>query len=304
MSQVDSAKGMLLGLAVGDAVGTTLEFKERGTFDPIHDMVGGGPFNLRAGQWTDDTSMALCLANSLLENNHCDMSDQLEKYTKWYLEGYMSGNDNGTCFDIGGTVRASLLNFKNTKDPESGQTDHFSAGNGAIMRIAPVALSYTGDTLIRNAKRTTITTHAHQACIDGSDYFIRLLDRALDGADKDEIFDFPSTYENDEIQAIADGNYMDMAYEDLYGSGYVVHCLQCALWCFRNTDSFEDAILASANLGDDADTTAAVCGQLAGAYYGACGIRPSWLDKLHMKGYIESLAVMLLKRRRQENFYV
>ena len=134
MKQEDRYLGCLLGLACGDAVGTTVEFSPRGTFTAVSDMVGGGPFNLNAGEWTDDTSMALCLAHSLVEKGGFDAADQMNRYTNWYENGYMSSN--GVCFDIGNTVRAALYRYKTTGDPFSGALDPNTAGNGSIMRLS------------------------------------------------------------------------------------------------------------------------------------------------------------------------
>src|SRR5687768_11222399 len=102
MEKINRFRGCLLGLAVGDALGTTLEFSQPGSFQPIKDIIGGGPFNLKPGEWTDDTSMALCLADSLIKKGF-DPVDQMERYCRWYREGYLSSN--GKCFDIGVTVR-------------------------------------------------------------------------------------------------------------------------------------------------------------------------------------------------------
>ena len=124
-------RGSLLGLAAGDALGTTLEFSIPGRFDPIDDMVGGGPFRLAPGQWTDDTSMALCLAESILEAGW-DPVDQLERYVRWMEDGLYSST--GRCFDIGRTVLTALGRFRRTGEPFPGSTDPNSAGNGSIMR--------------------------------------------------------------------------------------------------------------------------------------------------------------------------
>jgi ADP-ribosyl-[dinitrogen reductase] hydrolase len=126
---------------VGDAVGTTVEFKARGSFSPITDMVGGGPFGLQPGQWTDDTSMALCLATSLITKNGFDPADQMDRYWEWYKNGYLSST--GDCFDIGNTVRQALEKYKYTGDPFSGNKAANAAGNGSLMRLAPVPLYYT-----------------------------------------------------------------------------------------------------------------------------------------------------------------
>lgn len=140
MHIVDKYKGALLGLAIGDALGTTLEFTQPGSFEPLTDMIGGGPFGLAPGQWTDDTSMALCLADSLLHCNGFDAADQMKRYVLWYREGYRSST--GTCFDIGNATRQALHRFEQTQDPYSGSTDIYTAGNGSIMRLAPVPLFY------------------------------------------------------------------------------------------------------------------------------------------------------------------
>ena len=128
----DRYRATLLGLAIGDALGTTLEFRPPGTFMPLTDLVGGGPFDLPVGAWTDDTSMALCLGESLIECGGFDPADQLERYVRWWHEGHLSST--GRCFDIGGTVRNALLRFERTRDPESGSTDPSTTGNGSLMR--------------------------------------------------------------------------------------------------------------------------------------------------------------------------
>ncbi|MGD9975636.1 MAG: ADP-ribosylglycohydrolase family protein, partial [Desulfatirhabdiaceae bacterium] len=136
-------QGCLMGLAAGDALGTTVEFKSPGSFSPLTDIVGGGPFDLDKGQWTDDTSMALCLAESLVKCGTFNARDQMERYTRWWKDGYLSSN--GQCFDIGNTVSQALRQYARTGDPFSGATDPYSAGNGSLMRLAPVPLFYASD---------------------------------------------------------------------------------------------------------------------------------------------------------------
>ena len=138
-NRLNRARGALLGLAVGDAIGTTVEFKPRGSFTPLTEMVGGGPFKLLPGQWTDDTSMALCLAASLVQNGF-DTHDQMQRYVFWHDEGYMSSN--GCCFDIGMATSSALERFRRTGNPLAGSTNPNSAGNGSIMRLAPVPIHY------------------------------------------------------------------------------------------------------------------------------------------------------------------
>ena len=292
MDTQDRFRGCLLGLAVGDAIGTTVEFSKRGTFEPLTDMVGGGPFNLKPGQWTDDTSMALCLAASLAECKGFNTTDQMERYVQWADTGYMSST--GTCFDIGLTVSTALRAFKKTGDPFSGSTHPHSAGNGCIMRLAPVPMFYYPDinAAERYAAESSRTTHGCVQCIDASRLFARILVNALSGKSKEEtaLCASDAFTGDDAINSIARGDYLQKEMDSIYGTGYVVQSLEAALWCFMKTDTFNDAVLLAANLGDDADTTAAICGQVAGAYYGMTGIPEKYLKQLAMCKEISDLA--------------
>lgn len=285
-------QGCLLGLAVGDAVGTTVEFRARGSFQPLTDMVGGGPFKLRPGQWTDDTSMALCLATSLLERGEFDAADQMNRYLDWYEHGYLSST--GQCFDIGNTVRQALLQYKLSGNPFSGSTHPHSAGNGCIMRLAPIPMRYfpDRDRTIHFAGESSRTTHGAAECIDACRLLADILLRALAGTDKAEMLlaTEPDLVASPTIQAIARGDYCQKSSTAIQGTGYVVQSLEAALWCCWTTESYEQAILAAANLGDDADTTAAICGQVAGAHYGELGIPAHWLAQLAMREEITTLA--------------
>lgn len=295
LDERDRIRGCLLGLAVGDAVGTTVEFQPRGSFPPLTDMTGGGPFELEPGQWTDDTSMALCLATSLIERQGFDPVDQMDRYCRWSASGYLSSN--GFCFDIGNTVSAALSRYRTTGDPFSGSTDPRAAGNGSLMRLAPVPMFYHPDRkrMRHYCGESSRTTHCAPECIDACRLFGDMLARAFDGAPKPDILfsKEPLAVRSAALQAIARGDYRGMNVDDLSGSGYVVHCLEAALWCFLTTESFAAAILQAANLGDDADTTAAVCGQIAGAFYGESGIPAHWLERLAMREDIEALADQL-----------
>jgi ADP-ribosyl-[dinitrogen reductase] hydrolase len=288
----DRFRGCLLGLAAGDAVGTSVEFMPRGSFTPLTDMVGGGPFHLKAGQWTDDTSMALCLATSLVECGGFDARDQMERYFDWYRHGTLSST--GHCFDIGGATRQALTRYKENGDPYSGSTDPYSAGNGSIMRLAPVVMAYYPNQhfVWHYAAESSRTTHAALECLDACRLLGDILYQALSGAGKAGtlLSTSPERFQSESIQKIARGDYRDKPEAKIRGTGYVVQSLEAALWCFWTTDTFERAILKAANLGDDADTTAAICGQVAGAYYGESGIPQSWLDKLAMRDKIVSLA--------------
>jgi ADP-ribosyl-[dinitrogen reductase] hydrolase len=291
----DRYRGALLGLATGDAVGTTLEFRAPGSFSPITDMAGGGPFGLEAWQWTDDTSMALCLATSLVECGGFDPYDQMDRYCRWWDEGYLSAT--GACFDIGGTVRSALARYKATRDPISGSADPHHAANGSLMRLAPVVLYYHPDiaAVARYAPESSRTTHAAPEAVDACRILATMLAAALDGLPRQSVLESVTDRSfSDRLCRIVDGEYRGRPAAAIRGTGYVVDCLEAALWAFERTDTFEDAVLAAANLGDDADTTAAVCGQIAGAWYGASGIPQRWLDRLAMYQEIQTLADRLM----------
>ena len=296
-------RGGLLGLAAGDAVGTTLEFRSPGTFRPIGDMVGGGPFGLERGQWTDDTSMALCLAESLVSCEGFDPADQMCRYLRWYREGYLSST--GRCFDIGSTVSAALRRFERDGNPCAGETDARSGGNGSLMRLAPIPLAFAGhpSEAIRLAGEMSRTTHAAPEPVDACRYYAGLIVGALRGETKERLLSAHYTpvagLWQDEplsprIDAIAAGSFKAKQPPEIRGTGYVVDALEAALWAFWSTDSFEDGVLAAGNLGDDADTTGAIYGQLAGAYYGVDGIPERWRGKITLAGRIGELADALL----------
>ena len=290
-------RGCLLGLAAGDAVGTTLEFKPPGTFEPIADMVGGGPFNLLPGQWTDDTSMALCLATSLVERGGFDPLDQMQRYVRWYREGYLSSN--GRCFDIGNTVGEALRRFERDGNPMAGSPDPQKAGNGGLMRLAPVAMAWAlqAPETSHFAAESTRTTHAAEEALDASRLFATQLRHALNGEDKHLILvGHRARVSAPAIVEIAKGDVGEWEAAGIRGTGYVVESLRAALWCFATTDTFASAVLKAANLGEDADTTAAICGQLAGAYYGVQAIPEHWREKIVQRGLIESLADQLYQQ--------
>jgi ADP-ribosylglycohydrolase len=292
-------RGALLGLAVGDAVGTTLEFKSPGSFTKIEDMVGGGPFRLAVGEWTDDTSMALCLAESLIEKRGFDPIDQLERYTRWANHGHLSSN--GRVFDIGSTVQTALAKFTRTHEPFCGSSDPWSAGNGSLMRLAPVPLFYVErpQEAIERSGESSRTTHGAASAIDACRYLGGLIVGAVLGVTKDDLLsDRYSPVQGywqtnglvREIDEIATGSFKRLKPPQIKGTGYVVKCLEAALWAFYSSDSFRDGCLLAINLGDDADTTGAVYGQIAGAYYGEDGIPEDWRRKLAHFELIKSFA--------------
>ncbi len=302
--RIERYRGALLGLAAADAVGTALEFQAPGSFKPIDDMVGGGPFRLQAGQWTDDTSMALCLAESLIKRQGFEPVDQLQRYVRWYREGHMSST--GHCFDIGNTIRTALSHFEQTNEPYCGSTHPMSAGNGSIMRLAPIPMFYglNPRQAIEMSGQSSRPTHGAEAAIDGCRYLGALLVGALNGAGKAELLgkrysplpgywaEHPLAPEIDEVAA---GSFKHRNPPQIKGTGYVVKSLEAALWAFYHSQTYREGCLLAVNLGDDADTTGAVYGQLAGAFYGEQAIPRPWRAQLAHRALIESLAEQLFE---------
>ena len=288
-------QGCLMGLAVGDALGTTLEFNRPGSFNPIDDIVGGGPFALKAGYWTDDTSMALCLAESLIVNNCFDANDQIQRYLRWYHNGYMSST--GSCFDIGNATREALEHYSSSGNPFSGSTDPYSAGNGSIMRLAPVPLFFSSDPelAMHYCAESSRTTHGAEECIDACRFLGSLIIGAVFHEPKENLLEanyhpvknYWDRYPlSDRIREVASGSYKKKNPPEIQNSGYVVKSLEAALWAFYHSSSFKEGALLAVNLGDDADTIGAIYGQLAGAFYGLEGIPQKWREIVHEKDLI------------------
>ncbi|MFP4200143.1 MAG: ADP-ribosylglycohydrolase family protein [Bacillota bacterium] len=303
LSLSDRYRGSILGLATGDALGAPLEFAEPGSFTPVSDMVGGGVHDLPPGYWTDDTAMALCLAVSLVERGF-DLRDQAKRYLRWYRQGYMS--PTGVAFDVGNTVRSALERFERDGEPRAGSTDPEAAGNGSLMRLAPVALRFAKDPdlAIRRAAESSLVTHGAREAVDACRYMAGLIVGALSGACKDALLaprysPLPGLFDEHPlapaVDRVARGSFREKGSSEIRGGGYVVESLEAALWCFHGTHDFRAGCLRAANLGHDADTTAAIFGQLAGAFYGVRGIPGEWLDALYWRSFLESIADELLR---------
>ncbi len=295
-------RGSLLGLAVGDALGAPVEFEPRGSFPPITGYRGGGPFNLGAGDWTDDTSLALCLAESLVERRGFDPRDQAERYLAWWREGHLSCT--GNCFDIGNTTKWSLQRFMETGEPYSGPIDPSKASNGSLMRLAPVPLFFHADPeeAVRYSGLSSKTTHGAVAAVDSCRYLGALIVGALRGETKEALLS--AMYEpaegiwlreplTAEVDAVARGSFRRLEPPEIRAEGTAAKTLEAALWAFNKGRSFEEGCLLAVNLGDDSDTVGAVYGQLAGAYYGVDAIPAGWLSGLSKRDIIESFAAKL-----------
>ncbi len=289
----DRARGALLGLAVGDALGTTLEFSARDSRPPHADITGGGPFGLEAGQWTDDTAMALALADSLAAHPGFDAVDLMRRFVAWWRDGTYSCT--GQCFDIGITTAEALGRFERMGDPFAGSADPMAAGNGSLMRLAPAALRHlhNADAARCLAADQSRTTHAAPQAVEACILFTDLLREAILGRPKAEVL-APRPWSGDPaiaaIAAIAAGSWRGKPRDAIQSTGYVVHTLEAALWAVDRTDSFSEAAVLAVNLGGDADTVGAVAGQLAGALYGMGGIPQRWLDVLAWRARLQDAA--------------
>jgi ADP-ribosyl-[dinitrogen reductase] hydrolase len=286
----DRARGALLGLAVGDAVGTTVEFQPRDSYEPLSDLVGGGPFNLNPGEWTDDTAMALALGHSLLESGGLNEHDLMEKFCDWHHNGRFSCT--GRCFDIGSTPLEALERFRRTGNPVAGSTRESSAGNGSLMRLAPVPIRYWNAPETRSdaARRQSLTTHGAPQAVDACIAFADLVAEAIAGSEASAILVRREGKWRKAVSEVMTMKCLSWRRNQVNASGYVIHCLEAALWAVGGASSFKDAVLRAANLWEDADTTAAVAGQLVGALYGAIAIPGTWLQKLAWRSEITQLA--------------
>ncbi|CAF3341506.1 unnamed protein product [Rotaria socialis] len=327
---LDRITGSLIGLAIGDALGASVEFRPQSYLAayPVTGMMGGGTWGLKAGQWTDDTSMALCLASSLITKKGFNPYDQLVRYKWWYKHGYLSST--GHCFDIGNATRASLEEFyarqmqlkrefgykteyeidqlplSAIKDAQFNVncSKNDAAGNGALMRLAPVPLFFyqTPQSAVEFSGQSARLTHGDDVAFDACRYYGALIVAAVNGETKGSLLSnqfyiqhqnwFGSMPLHKEIVDIANGSFKRPGgYGDgIRGKGHIVPALQAALWAFWSTDTFEKGALNAVNLGDDTDTTAAIFGQLAGAHYGYRKIPSIWRETLYANQLIICIA--------------
>ncbi|MGZ8924466.1 MAG: ADP-ribosylglycohydrolase family protein [Nitrososphaeraceae archaeon] len=278
----DKLKGCFVGLAIGDALGTPLEFSARDEYSLVEDMIGGGPFNLNPGEWTDDTSMALCAAHSLISNKSFNPENILDNFVNWWQTGFMSHNNK--CFDIGMVTQQSLILYQlnNIHPLEIGSKDDHHSGNGSIMRLAPfVVFNHNNiDECITMCQDQSKLTHGSRKCLYACEVMGKLIYNLCNGGKWNDFIDY-NTFSN-------------LTREQIKSSGYVIDTLKAAIWAVTTTRSFEEALILAVNLADDSDTVGAVTGQLAGARYGYSSIPSRWLDKLVWKDKIEEMFEQLM----------
>jgi ADP-ribosylglycohydrolase len=294
----DRFLGALIGLAVVDALAAATQYKKPGTFTPVGDMLGGGPFDLPRGAWTDDTAMALCLADSLAEKEAFDPRDQVERYSRWQQQGYLTAT--GQCVGItGGTARA-LAQAKWRRQVYSGSHDPTQLDPEVLPRVAPVVMFFfaTPAEAVSMAGDAARTTCQSPTAVEACRFFAAVLYGALASQPKNallspppELID-PTSLRTTVAELARHALQLGAAGTPLAGN--VVEALEAALRAFRTTDNFRDGALRVANLGANSDVAAATYGQLAGAYYGIGSIPSTWRNSLIGKDIIENLADRLL----------
>ena len=304
----DRQRGALLGLAVGDGLGAAVEFMPPGTFERVVGFRAGGPHGLAPGEWTDDTSMALALADSIASVGW-DLNDQARRYVAWWQRGDYSVT--GRCFDIGITTRVALSRFLQCHDArQSGDPSPRASGNGSIMRLAPVPMAFghclgqETDRLVERLSESSLPTHASPQCRSACAYLGLVLAGLMHGLPREQVLAtgwppvaalLAAGWVHEEVAEVARGSFRQRQPPEIRGSGYVVRSLEAALWAFHAAADFRAAVLAAVNLGDDADTTGAVCGQLAGAYWGESGIPPEWRNGLAKHYILDQMARRLIR---------
>jgi ADP-ribosylglycohydrolase len=278
-------QGALVGLAVGDALAVHTQFRKPGTFAPVGDLLGGGPFDLPRGAWTDDTAMALLLGESLIEREGFDGHDQVQRYARWQREGY--GSSTGQSVGISASVARALAMAQYKRQPFAGSHDPDQLEKDPLSRVAPAVMYFFADARAAVAKASEaarVTVQAPMA-LDCVRLFAAMLHQALSGRDKDsvlrpprEMWESPTT--RPEVFAIYDGAWARRPAQEITGGGNILQALEAAVWCFQRSANYREGALFAANLGRDADVVAAAYGQLAGAYHGVSGIPGIWRNSL------------------------
>ncbi len=298
---LDRCQGVMLGLAVGDALGAPLEFQSaeeiaRTYGAPVRNMLGGGFLGWDLGEWTDDTAMAVCIAESILSQGRFDPADVAERFLRWFQSGPR---------DVGNTISVAMHALASGERwDRAGRWahDHLggrTAGNGAIMRCAPIALlDYPApDRLIEDSVNSALITHWDARARYGAAGLNLAIAALIQGASPAEAMDTAAAGIRSACPEVAALFETAGAGErsDLCPSGFSNDTLRLALWCFARTDSFEEALVSAVNLGGDADTGGAVCGALAGAHYGLAAIPERWLTPLHERERLLRLAAQVAR---------
>ncbi|MGI6220792.1 MAG: ADP-ribosylglycohydrolase family protein [Coriobacteriales bacterium] len=281
-----SLRDAVYGAAVGDALGVPYEFLTRDTFE-CTGMTSGGHHGQPAGTFSDDTSMMLATCDSIrARDEKVRTGDMYSRFRDWAYKGHYAVD--GNVFDIGNTVATAISDGK-------AQDGEYSNGNGSLMRIAPLAFIWADDDEVRAA---SAVTHAHRISTESCLIFVHLLRKIIFGVPFDEALESVIP-DDDEFAFLHD--VTSWPREKVKSGGFVLDTLGAALWCFANTDSYAECVLAAVNLGNDSDTTACVAGALAGTYYGYDAIPTEWLETLRGKDIIDACLFRGIERLREHD---
>jgi ADP-ribosylglycohydrolase len=303
----DRVVGAVVGLAVGDALGVPVEFESRAAraADPVTGMRSGGVWRTEAGTWSDDASLALCLAESIVERGF-DPDDSGRRSLAWLDEGHWAAR--GAAFDVGGATRRALDRIRSGMPAVmAGGRGENDNGNGSLMRILPASAwlaALPEPARFRAIAAYSSATHGHPRSLLGCWLHCLVAGGLLRGAPPREAYEaamaearglldslpLAARAEAGAYSRVLDGSLPGLRPSEVRGSGYVVHCLEAALHCLVSTSDFPSCVLAAVNLGEDADTTGAVAGGLAGLAYGRRGIPGDWASAIARSGEIEALA--------------
>ena len=278
-------QGALVGLAVGDALAAHTQFRKPGTFAAVGDLLGGGPFDQPRGAWTDDTSMALLLAESLLEREGFDAHDQVQRFVRWQREGY--GSATGQCVGISASVARALATAQYKRQPFAGSHDPEQLDKDPLSRVAPVVMYFFADApaaVARAAEAARVTAQAPMV-LDCVRLLASMIHLALSGRDKAAVLRPPrelwiTASTRPEVLALYEGSYAHRMPPDITAGGGILQTLEAALWAFQRSETFREGALLAANLGRDSDVVAAAYGQVAGAYHGVSAIPGIWRNSL------------------------
>jgi ADP-ribosylglycohydrolase len=310
MRNHNPSKDILFGLAVGDALGVPVEFKSREEIArrPVTDMIGYGTYNLPPGTFSDDSSLAFCLAEALTEG--FDLQKIADNFVRWLTKNYWT--PRGHVFDVGIATKEAIFRLKDGETPEyAGGTGPMDNGNGSLMRILPLLIYLKNRTLDERyqlTRKVSSITHGHVRSSIACFYYLEFARHILAGLDKFTVYqqlqkDLKAYLQKLEInpdeinifKRLLDENIYELPEGDIASSGYVMHTLEASIWCILTTDNYRDAALKAVNLGSDTDTTGAVTGGLAGLIYGWEKIPTAWINAMARKADIENLALRLEK---------
>lgn len=289
--------GGIMGAIVGDALGVPVEFTSRKNLaeNPVEDMREYGTFNQPKGTWSDDSSMLLCTIESLLDG--IDYEDLGRKFCKWLEDAHWT--PYGEVFDVGRTTFSSIISMQNGRSAlESGLDGEYDNGNGSLMRILPFAFYLYS---IEHEKREEIIakassiTHSNEISIFACYLYVEYAIGLLEGLSKRQAYSRIQKlkgrgYRKESFRRIQNGDISSYRMEDIYSSGYVIHSLEAALWCFITTTSYKECVLKAVNLGDDTDSLACITGGLAGIFYGYNRIPVEWINSIARKNDILKLS--------------